>query len=126
MSELIIHIARYLPRILGVFVFCSINCEYRNYKWGHKYIKAFDAQTPFQLIFTILQSRKDTAFPGMITYIGYWCSIISTIAMIGTIIVSVCNVDLWYVFDTAFTACIALNLAGFLIQAFDSILNRIS
>ncbi|MPN48981.1 hypothetical protein SDC9_196594 [bioreactor metagenome] len=51
MGELFIHIGRYLFRILGVWLFCSINCEYRNYKWGHKYIKAFDARTLFQLIF---------------------------------------------------------------------------
>lgn len=118
-------IGRYVIRVLALWVLCSINCEFRNYRWGHKYIKAFDAETPFQFIFTILQSRKDTAFLGAITYVGYYCSIISTIAIIGTVAISVVNNNLWYVFDTAFIVCAALNLVGFLLQVFDSVLNRI-
>lgn len=125
MLELVLHIGRYLIRIIGIWVLCSTNCEYRNYKWGHKFIKGFDAHTPFQLVFTILQSERNTYFIGAITYIGYWCSIISTIAMVGATIVSVYNADLWYVFETAFIWCVILNVAGCLIQLLDSFINRI-
>lgn len=125
MSETILNIGYYLIRILGVWVLCNINCEYRNFKWGHKFIKCFDAQTLFQLIFTILQSRKNTYFLGAITYIGYLCSIISTLAMVGATLISI-FINLRYVFDTAFICCGILNIVGALIQGLDSFLNRIS
>jgi len=125
LPEILSRIGFYGIRFLCLWGIGSINCEYRNYRWGHKFIRAFRAKTVFQWLFTLLHSRKDTVLPDAVTYIGYWSCVISAAAMLGALVFPVQNADQRALFDYSFIACAFLNLAGMLLQAADSILNRL-
>ena len=66
----------------------SVGCEYRQGK--HLLIKAFYAKTPYQTLFTLLQSSKDIERKdlGKLTYIGYIGIVLSTIGAVCTLLYS--------------------------------------
>lgn len=59
--------------IAGMYVLLATGCEYRSYRGGHRYIRAFRARTFYQRLFTLLQCEKDIhrSDMGKLTYPGY-------------------------------------------------------
>ena len=45
--------------LAGSYFSLSAGCEYRAYRGGHKYVKAFPAKSPYQRFFTLMQCEKD-------------------------------------------------------------------
>ena len=70
---MIFRILRLVLCIAGVYVALAAGCEYRSFRGGHRYIRAFRAKTLYQHFFTLLQCEKDIhgADMGKLTYLGY-------------------------------------------------------
>ncbi len=119
-------------------VFCnytllSAGCEYRNYRGGHKFIKAFPARTYYQRLFTAFQCEKDIDRRdlGKLTYLGYTGIVITTIAAIpGTfLVIYFCwkgdypaaeqVILFWMIFGSQW------GVLSLVIQGFDSLINRL-
>lgn len=122
---------------LAIYLVCaysslSAGCEYRSYRGGHKYIRAFQAKTPYQRFFTLLQCEKDISKPdmGKLTYLGYAGILVTTAAGIfalpiviylvatGKLYFAEIVMNLW--------ACLGIGwgLLSFLLQGIDSLLHR--
>jgi hypothetical protein len=118
---------------IGVIVICglfSMASGYRNYSTGHYFIRAFQAKSPFQRMFTKLQSEKDInrCDIGKITYVGYGAIIIASITLctitpfcIGTYFVDRYLASKIYGFW--FAGSSVLGMGVFLVQLIDSLLN---
>lgn len=79
MIALIIKLAFYIS---SAYILLSIGCEYRSYRGGHRYIRAFRAQTSYQRLFTQMQCDKDIdrRDMGKLTYLGYAGVVLFTVA----------------------------------------------
>lgn len=111
----------------------AAGCEYRSYRGGHRYVKAFPARTPYQRLFTKLQCEKDIDKNdmGTLTYLGYAGVLISTLtgilalllyaywALAGRLRLADVTAMLW--------ACLGIGwgVASSLITGIDSLINRI-
>lgn len=114
----------------GVFVVCNIACEYRNYSGGHKFVKAFKAESFFQRKLAVLQQSKDIkkGDVGKITYIGYIFSILCGVTAIFVIPFS--TIMIFFNHKIGFgmyiywcRGALVLGVLVFLIQLIDSLLN---
>lgn len=67
--------------LAGSYFSLSTGCEYRAYRGGHKYVKAFPAKSPYQRFFTLMQCEKDILKHdmGKLTYLGYAGVLLSTV-----------------------------------------------
>ena len=67
--------------LAGSYFSLSAGCEYRAYRGGHKYVKAFPAKSPYQRFFTLMQCEKDILKRdmGKLTYLGYAGVLLSTV-----------------------------------------------
>jgi len=108
-------------------------CEYRNYKGGHRFIKAFRARGTFQKSLTLLQGRNNVHPDdmGKLTYIGFIGAVISFVLAIIVLPYTIyayfflCREIALYVFMRWVYIGGTWGIASLILQGIDSILNRI-
>lgn len=129
---MVIDVLLFLLLISMTWVALCTGCEYRNYKGGHKFIRAFNAQGRFQKFFLLLQTRKDIDVNdiGKLTYIGFVGAIISSIT---AIFVLPTTIYLYFlgnheivtlIFQSWVLMGTIWGVASLVIQGIDSIINR--
>lgn len=129
---MILTIVKFIFYLAGSYLLLSAGCEYRSYRGGHKYIKAFPARTPYQRLFTLMQCEKDIFRQdvGKLTYLGYAGILLSTVS--GLLILAP-TLSLLFTGkpDLAETlvllwACFAMGWGtlALILQGIDSLLNR--
>ena len=129
---MVIDVLLFLITIFMTWVALCTGCEYRNYKGGHKFIKAFYAHGKYQRLFTLLQLKKDIDVNdiGKLTYIGFVGAIISSITAIFVLPTTIYlyvwgNHDiLTIIFLSWVLLGIIWGIASQIIQGVDSIINR--
>jgi len=106
-----------------VWVVCCVNTEYTYFSKGYLFTKAFKANTKFQCIFTYLHKDAHPVDRNKLTYIGYICSIISTVAMLTAASISLNSIitdgNGHELFIWTTSACVLLNISGILIKDID-------
>ena len=118
--------------IFSVYNMLAAGCEFRSYRGGHRFIRAFRARTAYQRFFTLMQCEKDIyrADLGKLTYLGYAGVLAVTatgiLAGIGSGYMFLSGkfeladvlICLWAVFGSG------LGIAAVILQGLDSLLNR--
>lgn len=129
---MILNIIKLSIYFISIYTSLSAGCEYRSFHGGHKYIKAFQARTPYQRFFTLMQCEKDIfrSDMGKLTYLGYANVLITTFTGILVLLLSI----YWYIAGTPrlakmavqIWACLGIGLGLFsiVIQGIDSLCNR--
>ena len=121
----------YVIGIFCVWGMCSVSCELRDYKGGHRFVGAFYANSPFQKAFTKLQAPNNVKIRdiGKITYIGYFLSILSAASLAVvlplSIIMQIRGLAWGFqIFRYWIYICMALTLIAILFQGIDTLINR--
>lgn len=118
--------------IFSVYNMLAAGCEFRSYRGGHRFIRAFRAKTAYQRFFTLMQCEKDIyrADLGKLTYLGYVGVLAATatgiLAGIGSGYLFLSGefeladflICLWAVFSSGF------GIAAVVLQGLDSLLNK--
>lgn len=129
---MIFRILRLVLCIAGVYVALATGCEYRSFRGGHRYIRAFRAKTRYQHFFTLLQCEKDIhgADMGKLTYLGYTGVLLATAAglLLLLLVPYLFLTGNWLFMELAFYLWAMLGMGwGFLsvlLQVLDGLLNR--
>lgn len=127
-----IWILKIIACLACVYIFLSVGCEYRSYRGGHRYIRAFRAETAYQYLFTLLQCEKDIdrRDMGKLTYLGYAGVVVSTASGILCILFSayLCFTEKSHMAEMVFylwtMGSAGWGIVAMLIQGVDSLLNR--
>ena len=109
-----------------------VGCEYRDYRGGHLFVKAFYAHRWYMKLFTVWQSRKDIKERdmGKLTYIGFVGVVISAASAVFVLPYTV--YAYFYIgYTTAknvYILWLAFNyiwgIGALVLQGVDSLLNR--
>jgi hypothetical protein len=130
---MLIDFLKFILILLGSWSGLSLGCEYRNYRYGHLFVKAFYAHGWYQKIFTFFQLRKNIKEDdiGKLTYIGFTGVVISTIAAFFVIPYTIYKYfsigyeaakypyDLWFLFNAIW------GILAMILQGIDSIINHL-